>query len=121
MLDGLRHPQDPHPHRKDDGGAPCGAGLACDFTDDFGSAELDCYASGGLGPGAACQGPHDCANGLVCIDDGTKTTCLGWCHPVDENFPNFDCVAKFGGFSTCSGLNEKVLYGGETYGVCVGG
>lgn len=99
-------------------GAPCGAGLACDFTDDFGSAELDCYASGGLGPTAACQGPHDCANGLVCVDDGTSKTCKRWCHPVDESAPNLDCFS-IGSF-ICSGLSQTVIQDGETYGVCTG-
>jgi hypothetical protein len=106
-------------HCNPETGAPCGAGLACDFSDDFGSAELDCHASGGLGPTAACQGPHDCANGLVCVDDGTKKTCLGWCHPVDESAPNFDCFSKSGGI-ICTGLSQTVLQDGTTYGVCTG-
>jgi len=89
--------------------APCdtNGSVTCIYV---GSGNFDCALSQNLAEGTACGPDSDCAPGLACVGPQGNRYCYAWCSP-----PGYtgEC-----GIWACNGLNPKISYEGEEYGVC---
>lgn len=73
-----------------------------------GGSYWDCIKTVGLATGTGCNGPTDCARGLVCP---ASNMCMPWCASVGDPFCD--------GFNTfCYGANPMISWQGQEIGIC---